>query len=225
MGAFLAGAAVGIRTSVISLKRISNRSGGLCSGCFFLAVGMSLDVATVLNNWKVILSATVLMIILKCFAIYGWRVLPKQAITPRYTAPTDVAGGEFAFVLLASAAAQQAINAEVLANMTAIVVLSMIMTPFSVMLFDRYFKESRAAAAVDDVEEHAGELNGNADLSDSGAWGRWSANAANLQCHHFHSGQRSGHHQRRTRNTVSKSITAKPPAPTCCILAVEHTTS
>ena len=59
------------------------------------------------------------------------------------------------------AAAQQAINAEVLANMTAIVVLSMIMTPFSVMLFDRYFKESRAAAAVDDVEEHAGELNGN----------------------------------------------------------------
>jgi len=75
----------------------------------------------------------------------------------------DVAsqGGEFAFVLLASAAVQRAINAEVLANMTAIVVLSMIMTPFSVMLFDRYFKEPRAAVAVDDVEEHAGELNGN----------------------------------------------------------------
>ena len=61
---------------------------------------MSLDVATVLNNWKVILSATVLMIILKCFAIYGWRVLPKQAITAIHRAVLMSQGGEFAFVLL-----------------------------------------------------------------------------------------------------------------------------
>ena len=135
---------------------------GLLLGLFFLAVGMSLDVATVLNNWKVILSATVLMIILKCLAIYGVARFAKAShYTAIHRAVLMSQGGEFAFVLLASAAAQRAINAEVLANMTAIVVLSMITTPFCVMLFDRCVKEPRAAAAVDDVEEHAGELNGN----------------------------------------------------------------
>ena len=151
MGAFLAG---------VLLSESEFR--GLLLGLFFLAVGMSLDVATVLNNWKVILSATVLMIILKCLAIYGVARFAKASHhTAIHRAVLMSQGGEFAFVLLASAAAQRAINAEVLANMTAIVVLSMITTPFSVMLFDRYFKEPSAAAAVDDVEEHAGELNGN----------------------------------------------------------------
>ncbi|MDK6533803.1 cation:proton antiporter, partial [Klebsiella pneumoniae] len=80
-------------------------------------------------NWKVILSATVLMIILKCLAIYGVARFAKASHhTAIHRAVLMSQGGEFAFVLLASAAVQRAINAEVLANMTAIVVLSMIMT-------------------------------------------------------------------------------------------------
>ena len=163
MGAFLAGVLLSESDFRHQLEADIEPFRGLLLGCFFLAVGMSLDVATVLNNWKVILSATVLMIILKCFAIlWSGAFYQKQSHhTAIHRAVLMSQGGEFAFVLLASAAAQQAINAEVLANMTAIVVLSMIMTPFSVMLFGPYFKESRAAAAVDDVEEHAGELNGN----------------------------------------------------------------
>ena len=193
-------------------------------GLFFLAVGMSLDVATVLNNWKVILSATVLMIILKCFAIYGVARFAKAShYTAIHRAVLMSQGGEFAFVLLASAAAQRAINAEVLANMTAIVVLSMITTPFSVMLFDRCVKEPRAAAAVDDVEEHAGELNGNVLIIGFGRMGQvvsqmplaygatipfWTTIPTSSTSH---------------ANTVSKSITAKPPAPTCCMPAAWNT--
>ena len=76
---------------------------GLLLGLFFLAVGMSLDVATVLNNWKVILSATVLMIILKCFAIYGVARFTKASHhTAIHRAVLMSQGGEFAFVLLAS---------------------------------------------------------------------------------------------------------------------------
>lgn len=163
MGAFLAGVLLSESDFRHQLEADIEPFRGLLLGLFFLAVGMSLDVATVLNNWKVILSATVLMIILKCLAIYGVARFANKAShhTAIHRAVLMSQGGEFAFVLLASAAVQRAINAEVLANMTAIVVLSMIMTPFSVMLFDRYFKEPRAAAAVDDVEEHAGELNGN----------------------------------------------------------------
>ena len=161
-GAFLAGVLLSESDFRHQLEADIEPFRGLLLGLFFLAVGMSLDVATVLNNWKVILSATVLMIILKCLAIYGVARFAKASHhTATHRAVLMSQGGEFAFVLLASAAAQRAINAEVLANMTAIVVLSMITTPFSVMLFDRCFKEPRAAAAVDDVEEHAGELNGN----------------------------------------------------------------
>ena len=163
MGAFLAGVLLSESDFRHQLEADIEPFRGLLLGLFFLAVGMSLDVATVLNNWKVILSATVLMIILKCLAIYGVARFANKAShhTAIHRAVLMSQGGEFAFVLLASAAAQRAINAEVLANMTAIVVLSMIMTPFSVMLFDRCVKEPSAAAAVDDVEEHAGELNGN----------------------------------------------------------------
>ena len=162
MGAFLAGVLLSESDFRYQLEADIEPFRGLLLGLFFLAVGMSLDVATVLNNWKVILSATVLMIILKCLAIYGVARFAKASHhTAIHRAVLMSQGGEFAFVLLASAAVQRAINAEVLANMTAIVVLSMIMTPFSVMLFDRCSKEPRAAAAVDDVEEHAGELNGN----------------------------------------------------------------
>ena len=162
MGAFLAGVLLSESDFRHQLEADIEPFRGLLLGLFFLAVGMSLDVATVLNNWKVILSATVLMIILKCLAVYGVARFAKASHhTAIHRAVLMSQGGEFAFVLLASAAAQRAINAEVLANMTAIVVLAMITTPFSVMLFDRCFKEPRAAAAVDDVEEHAGELNGN----------------------------------------------------------------
>lgn len=162
MGAFLAGVLLSESDFRHQLEADIEPFRGLLLGLFFLAVGMSLDVATVLNNWKVILSATVLMIILKCLAIYGVARFAKAShYTAIHRAVLMSQGGEFAFVLLASAAAQRAINAEVLANMTAIVVLSMITTPFCVMLFDRCVKEPRAAAAVDDVEEHAGELNGN----------------------------------------------------------------
>lgn len=201
MGAFLAGVLLSESDFRHQLEADIEPFRGLLLGLFFLAVGMSLDVATVLNNWKVILSATVLMIILKCLAIYGVARFAKASHrTAIHRAVLMSQGGEFAFVLLASAAVQRAINAEVLANMTAIVVLSMIMTPFSVMLFDRYFKEPRAAAAVDDVEEHAGELNGNVLIIGFGRMGQVvSQMPLAYGGHHFHSGQRSRHHQRRTR--------------------------
>ena len=88
MGAFLAGVLLASESDFRhQLEADIEPFRGLCSGLFFLAVGMSLDVATVLNNWKVIPSATILMIILKCFAIYGVarfaKAKPLHRDTPR----------------------------------------------------------------------------------------------------------------------------------------------
>ena len=83
MGAFLAGVLLSESDFRHQLEADIEPFRGLLLGLFFLAVGMSLDVATVLNNWKVILSATVLMIILKCLAIYGVARFTKAS---HYTA-------------------------------------------------------------------------------------------------------------------------------------------
>ncbi|MDU8923739.1 monovalent cation:proton antiporter-2 (CPA2) family protein [Pasteurellaceae bacterium LIM206] len=164
MGAFLAGVLLSESDFRHQLEADIEPFRGLLLGLFFLGVGMSLDLAAVVNNWKIILSATVFSILLKSLAIYLiGRVSKTDHHTALHRAVLMSQGGEFAFVLFSAAAAQQAINAEVLANMTAIVVLSMIATPFAVMLFDRFTRRSGNSnrAAVDDVEQHAGELNGN----------------------------------------------------------------
>ena len=59
-------------------------------------------------------------------------------------------GGEFAFVLFSAAASAQIIDATVNANLTAIVVLSMVLTPLFVIVLKRF--APKVQASMDGVE-------------------------------------------------------------------------
>ena len=200
--AFLAGVCCD-PTSVISFgSGYRTVPGGLLLRAVFLSCRDVAGCGNGANYWKGNSSATVLMNYLEMLC-HVWvarftKVKPSHRDTP---AVLMSQGGEsLPSYSSPPALPQQAINAEVLANMTAIVVLSMIMTPLQRYTVRPLFQRTRAAAAVDDVEEHAGELTAQrADyrIRAHGAGGQ--PNAASLQCHHFHSGQRSRHHQRRTR--------------------------
>ena len=67
-------------------------------------------------------------------------------------------GGEFAFVLFAEALKLRVISPEVNANMTAIVVLSMAITPVTLLLYKRF---ARAQTVSMDGVEPAHNLQGN----------------------------------------------------------------
>ena len=112
---------------------------GLLLGLFFLGVGMALDLNVVFNNWLLILSAVVAMMFVKSLVIFGIAKLAGSSNTNAMDRAVVMAqGGEFAFVLFAAATTKGVINAEIQANLTAIVVLSMIFAPITILLHNKF---------------------------------------------------------------------------------------
>jgi glutathione-regulated potassium-efflux system protein KefB len=103
---------------------------GILLGLFFLAVGMSLDLAVVARNWSTVLFYVAAYMAVKALGIYIVARLfrsPNGESIDR--AVTMAQGGEFAFVLYAAAAAAGIINGEQNAILTAIIILSRVLTP------------------------------------------------------------------------------------------------
>ncbi len=136
MGAFLAGVLLSESTFRHQIEADIEPFRGILLGLFFLGVGMALDLAVVAANWPLIVSAVLAMMVVKALCIYV------------------VAGGEFAFVLFAAAASAGIIDATVNANLTAIVVLSMALTPLFVLLLRRFTHPDKPS--MEGIEEAKG---------------------------------------------------------------------
>jgi glutathione-regulated potassium-efflux system protein KefB len=138
MGAFLAGVLLSESTFRHQLEADIEPFRGLLLGLFFLSVGMSLDLAAVARNWPIIVAGVVAMMIVKALCIYGVARFAKSSHADALDRAVLMAqGGEFAFVLFAAALGAKVIDPVVNANMTAIVVLSMALTPLVVLVHRR----------------------------------------------------------------------------------------
>ena len=151
MGAFLAGVLLSESSFRHQLEADVEPFRGILLGLFFLAVGMSLDLAVIRANLGMIAISVVAFMALKALAIF---VIARTFGADRREALERTAlmaqGGEFAFVLYSAAAAVGLIDAEANAVMTAIVILSMTLTPLVVLIHDRLVKPP--AASMDGVE-------------------------------------------------------------------------
>lgn len=159
MGAFVAGVLLSESTFRHQLEADIEPFRGLLLGLFFLGVGMALNLDVVAKNWVLIASSVVALMGVKALCIYAVARLAKSS----HTDATDRAvlmaqGGEFAFVLFTEALKLNVINAEVNANMTAIVVLSMALTPLALLLYKRF---ARTQTVSMDGIEAAHDLQGN----------------------------------------------------------------
>ena len=155
MGAFLAGVLLSESTFRHQIEADIEPFRGILLGLFFLSVGMSLDVAVVVQNWPLILSAVLAMMAVKALCIYVVaRVVRSSHAEALDRAVLMAQGGEFAFVLFSAAASAQIIDATVNANLTAIVVLSMALTPLFVIMLKRF--APKVQASMDGVEEASG---------------------------------------------------------------------
>lgn len=151
MGAFLAGVLLSESTFRHQLEADIEPFRGLLLGLFFLGVGMSLDLAVVAQNWPLIAAGVVAMMVVKALCIYGVARLAKSSHTDALDRAVLMAqGGEFAFVLFAAALGARVIDPTVNANMTAIVVLSMALTPLVVLVHGRF--GPRATVPMEGVE-------------------------------------------------------------------------
>ena len=139
MGAFLAGVLLSESTFRHEIEADIEPFRGILLGLFFLGVGMSLDLNVIKNNWALILSAVLVLMFVKASIIYLTARLAKSSHSEALDRALLMAqGGEFAFVLFAAALSAQIISAEESSNLTAIVILSMILTPIVGILFKRF---------------------------------------------------------------------------------------
>ena len=152
MGAFLAGVLLSESTFRHQIEADIEPFRGILLGLFFLGVGMSLDLSVVKQNWQLIVSGVIAMMFAKALMIY----IVARITQSRHTEALDRAllmaqGGEFAFVLFSAALTAQVIDNTVKSNLTAIIVLSMVLTPILGILFKR-FTETKDSVSLDNVD-------------------------------------------------------------------------
>lgn len=137
MGAFLAGVLLSESAFRHQLEADVEPFRGLLLGLFFLSVGMSLDVRVVIADWAWVLGGLAAFMTTKLIAVYAVARLKQKHGEGLVRAALMGEGGEFAFVLYATAFAAGLLDPRTAAILSAVVILSMALTPLRVMLADR----------------------------------------------------------------------------------------
>jgi len=151
MGAFLAGVLLSESTFRHQIEADIEPFRGILLGLFFLGVGMSLDLSVVAQNWQLIVSGVVALMFAKALMIYIVARITKSPHTEALDRALLMAqGGEFAFVLFSAALSAQVIDSTIKSNLTAIVVLSMVLTPIVGIVFKR-FTQFKANVSLENV--------------------------------------------------------------------------
>lgn len=155
MGAFVAGVMLSESSFRHQLEADIEPFRGLLLGLFFLGVGMALDLKVVAENWQLILLGVVVLMLTKGICIYlVARAAKSSHKTALERALLMAQGGEFAFVLFSAALSKGVIDETVSANMTATVVLSMVVTPIMLVIYEKYGKKEQAEAIqADEIVE------------------------------------------------------------------------
>lgn len=153
MGAFLAGVLLSESSFRHQLEADIDPFRGLLLGLFFLSVGMSLDLGLLQQQAVLIVFGTLAFMLVKGLAIY--TVARTFGSGNREALDRTVLfaqGGEFAFVLYAAAAGVGVLEAPVHGAMTAIVILSMALTPLFIALWRRWAPTPAGPASMSGID-------------------------------------------------------------------------
>ena len=151
MGAFLAGVLLSESSFRHQLEADIEPFRGVLLGLFFLGVGMALDLDIVAANLGLIAVSVAAYMTLKMTVIYIVARLFKHDRSEAIERAVIMAqGGEFAFVLYAAAVSAGILSSENNAILTAIIIVSMVLTPIMVILHDRFMP--KVAVSTDGVD-------------------------------------------------------------------------
>jgi len=138
MGAFIAGVLLAESSYRHELEADIEPFRGILLGLFFVAVGLSLNLGVIVENWLAILLAVPILMAVKIAIVYLlcriFRSSHDDATRIAFLLPQ---GGEFGFVLFTAAAAAGLITSSLASELVAIVTISMALTPLSVALGSR----------------------------------------------------------------------------------------
>ncbi|MGY4830095.1 glutathione-regulated potassium-efflux system protein KefC [Sphaerotilaceae bacterium SBD11-9] len=140
LGAFLAGVLLAESEYRRELETDIEPFKGLLLGLFFIAVGMSIDFAVVLQRPLLVSAVVLAFLALKAAVLWGMgRAMPL----PKPERPVFIIllaqGGEFGFVVFQSAANAGVIDAPTSSLLVAAVAISMLLTPLLLVAADRWW--------------------------------------------------------------------------------------
>jgi glutathione-regulated potassium-efflux system ancillary protein KefC len=139
LGAFLAGVLLAESEYRRELETDIEPFKGLLLGLFFIAVGMSIDFAVVWAQPGKVLAVVLVFLSLKALVL--WAMARRIPIPVAERAPFIILlmqGGEFGFVVFQAAAQAKVLGASTVSLLVASVALSMLLTPFLLLLSDRF---------------------------------------------------------------------------------------
>jgi monovalent cation:proton antiporter-2 (CPA2) family protein len=158
MGAFLAGVFLAESNFRHELEADIEPFRGILMGLFFLSVGMTVDLAVIMEGWWRILIGLSSLILLKGAVMYGlMRLFGHDHHQSVKVGLLIAQGGEFGFVLNAAAVAAGVMTAEHASVLVAIVVLSMAVNPFLFRLLPILSPKTEREAPVEDFSDARGE--------------------------------------------------------------------
>ncbi|MDD7911306.1 monovalent cation:proton antiporter-2 (CPA2) family protein [Pseudovibrio exalbescens] len=137
LGAFLSGVMLAESSFRHTLEADIEPFRSLLMGLFFIAVGMALQLDIIAANWLIVAVGVLALMLIKGIIIWALaRTFGSNNSDALRIAVTLPQGGEFAFVLFAAAAGSAILPLETNNILTAIVILSMLLTPIAGMGLD-----------------------------------------------------------------------------------------
>ena len=163
LGAFMAGLLLGETEFKHQTEVDLEPFKGLLLGLFFMTVGMGLDFNLIADQWQQVFLGLAGLLILKALIAYiSCRVGGASHQASLETAFLLAPAGEFAFVILAAAAASQLMGADQIAVIAAIAGLSMVLTPLmgrlGAALAQRTAKADEEPPTLEDFSEQQGHV-------------------------------------------------------------------
>ncbi len=134
LGAFLAGALLAESAYRHQIETDIEPFRGLLLGLFFISIGMRLDLRAIADAWAIVLGGALGLVAIKAGLLYGLaRAFGSQHHDALLTGVVLSQGGEFAFVVFSVGADALLFSRGEAGLLSAIVTISMVMTPFLMM--------------------------------------------------------------------------------------------
>ncbi|SOH94244.1 monovalent cation:H+ antiporter-2, CPA2 family/glutathione-regulated potassium-efflux system protein KefB [Monaibacterium marinum] len=153
LGAFIAGVLLAESEFRHQLETDIEPFRGLLLGLFFMGFGMTLDWSLIIANWWIVIGGA--------FGLFAAKGIILYALARLFKSPHDDAlrisatigqGGEFAFVMVSLATAAGIMSGTIPAILSAIVTLSMVVTPAALALADWRIARSEAEEDTDGMD-------------------------------------------------------------------------
>jgi len=173
MGAFIAGTMLAESRYRHEVLANIEPFRGLLLGLFFMAVGLSLDLNTLGENYKLILIAAPLIMIFKAGAIYGvTRAFKNSHNTSVRVALALPQLGEFGFVIFTAAVGVGILDSKTSSLLIATVTISLALSPLSIMLEKFLIKKDEVETEREEKEENFEDAGGRVLIIGFGRFGQ-----------------------------------------------------